>query len=71
MNEGMIMQLKNRRLTQVKKLVIPVKKKSLRNQALIIKADFVKLGSDVALGYEILKELIEKKMNRKVLVKNR
>ncbi len=65
------MQLKNRRLTQVKKLVIPVKKKSLRNQALIIKADFVKLGSDVALGYEILKELIEKKMNRKVLVKNR
>jgi hypothetical protein len=65
----MSMPLKNRRVTQAKKIVIPVKKKSLKNQILVIRGDLKKLGNDVASGYEIFKELILHQFNKKLMRK--
>ncbi len=63
----MSMQLKNRRVAQAQKLLIPIKKKSLKNQILVIRDDLNKLGNDVASGYEIFKELVLIQINKKLM----
>ena len=63
------MPLKNRRVAQAKKIVIPVKKKSLKNQILVIRDDLKKLRNDVASGYEIFKELMLYQFNKKLMRK--
>ena len=61
------MQNKNRRIAQAKRVVIPMKKQSLKSQIRVIRNDLMMLGNDVATGYELMKELVLKKMNKKLL----
>jgi hypothetical protein len=67
------MSVKNkRRLVLVKRLVTPQQAhKSLRFQYEIIKKDILKLGRDIATGYEILKGQIRREMSEKLLVRSR